>query len=62
MELIKKKTKTYKVEWKETVTYSVQVAAFNKEEAQYEAQMDYGYQNEIQSNYCDGTMKITEVL
>lgn len=47
----------YKVEWKELVTYSVEVEADDRYEAQDVAQDDYGYINEVRSDYYDGSMK-----
>jgi hypothetical protein len=48
----------YKVEWKELVTYSVEVEADDEFEAQDVAQCDYGNDDEVNCNYYDGTMKV----
>ena len=55
------KQNTYVVEWQEIVTYSVEVEAESEEEAQYLAQEDYGYDNEVHSNYYDGSIHIERV-
>ena len=48
----------YKVEWKELVTYSVEVEAGDRYEAIDVAQCDYGHDDEVNCNYYDGTMKV----
>jgi hypothetical protein len=48
----------YKVEWKELVTYSVEVDAFNPHEAQDLAQCDYGHDDEVKCEYYDGSMQV----
>ena len=55
------KQNTYVVEWQEIVTYSVEVEAESEEEAQDLAQDDYGYDNEVHSNYYEGSMHIERV-
>jgi hypothetical protein len=55
------KQNTYVVEWQEIVTYSVEVEAESEEEAQYLAQEDYGCDNEVHSNYYDGSIHIERV-
>lgn len=53
--------KKYKVEWKEIVTYSVEVEAGDEYEAQDLAQCDYGHDDEVNCSYYDGTMKTEQI-
>ena len=55
------KQNTYVVEWQEIVTYSVEVEAQDELEAQDLAQDDYGYDDEVHSNYYEGSMHIERV-
>ena len=55
------KKNTYVVEWQEIVTYSVEVEAQDELEAQDLAQDHYGYDNEVHSNYYEGSMHIERV-
>ena len=55
------KDKKYIVQWQEIVTYEVEVEAESEEDAQDLAQSDYGYENEVDSDYWDGSMKIEKV-
>ena len=55
------KQNTYVVEWQEIVTYSVEVEAKDEFEAQDLAQDDYGYDDEIDCSYYDGSMHIERV-
>jgi|11BtaG_2_1085332.scaffolds.fasta_scaffold78673_1 hypothetical protein len=47
----------YKVEWKELITYSVEVEADDEFEAQVNASDEYGHDDEINCEYYDGSMK-----
>ncbi len=55
------KQNTYIVEWQEIVTYIVEVEAQDELEAQDLAQDDYGYDNEVHSNYYEGSIHIERV-
>ncbi len=51
----------YKVEWKELVTYSVEVEAGDRYEAIDISQCDYGHDDEVNCEYYDGTMKVERI-
>ena len=51
----------YKVEWKELVTYSVEVDAGDYYEARDLAQDDYGHDDEVKCEYYDGSMKVERI-
>jgi len=54
------KAKKYIVKWQELVTYEVEVEAGSRDEAQDLAQDDYGYQNEVDCQYWQGSMEVEE--
>ena len=55
----------YKVEWKELVTYSVEVEAGDRYEAQDVAQCDYGHDDEVKCEYyediAEGSLKVERI-
>ncbi len=52
----------YKVEWKELVTYSVEVGAGDRYEAIDISQCDYGHDDEVNCEYYDGKSKHVLIL
>ena len=55
------KKHTYIVKWQEIVTYEVEIEADNKDEAQYLSQENYGYDDEVDSDYWEGSMQIEQI-
>ena len=55
------KQNKYIVKWQEIVTYEVEIEADNKDEAQYLAQENYGYDNEVDCDYWEGSMQIEPI-
>ena len=55
------KQNKYIVKWQEIVTYEVEIEADNKDEAQYLSQENYGYDDEVDSDYWEGSMQIEQI-
>ena len=55
------KQNKYIVKWQEIVTYEVEIEAHNKDEAQDLAQENYGFDNEVDSDYWEGSMEIEQI-
>ena len=53
-----KESNIYTVQWRELVTYEVEVQADNENEAQDLAQENYGPDNEVDCDYWDGSMQV----